>query len=291
MATKKRKKTLKKRGKILKRKREVLDKRKKNPERDLAKALYDLNKIFTSKELSRKFRIKPWQVSKYKKYRKRKPFNKKKRERILKFYDKLQRMEKGEDFRYHYRVITKKRRIVPSIKIPASRINELIERIGIKKLAREMRVKPETIKKWQKGRFIRLGLKAKEKLYRTYREYLKRLVGLFFLQEAFLPKHKRRRKAYCYIKYYKTFFGTKNEFKNYIEDKEYFRLQDSLIGERGRFNEVETGNFLNYLNKVRQTGDESLLRRSIEDCREFIAENFKGKGLRRLLKKVKKYEK
>ena len=45
--------------------------RKVNLDRELATALTDLNKLFTRKELSKKFKIKDRQVSEFKHYRKK----------------------------------------------------------------------------------------------------------------------------------------------------------------------------------------------------------------------------
>jgi len=260
-------------------------------DRDLAKALTDLSKVIPQKELAKKFRIKKWHISVYKEHRRRKPFDKRKRKKILQFYSKLQEVEREEDFLYHYRVVTKKKRLIPSIKLPTSKVVELVERIGVVKLAREIGVKPETVERWQKGRFLKLKLKTKERLYEIHRKYLKRWVGLFFVKEIFIPKHRKRGKSYCKIVYYKIFYGTESEFVDYVRDREYFKVEGWLIDRKRKFKGTEVQDFLEYLDEVVETKDEVLLRKSIEDCREFLTDNFKGRILSRLLKIVRIYEK
>src|SRR5271157_1659812 len=111
----KRKTSNPRRKKKIIRKKKVIEVRPKNPERELAKALSDLNKIFGRKKLAKQFRIKIWQVSAYKNYRKRKLFDKKKRLKIMSFYKKLQEPRHGEDFQYNYKIVSKKKRLVPNI--------------------------------------------------------------------------------------------------------------------------------------------------------------------------------
>lgn len=260
-----------------------------NPEKELAKALTDLNKIFTQKQLAKKFKIKSWQVSKYKKYKKRKSLPPTQRGKILRFYRKLQANRHGEDLRYFYKVTGKKRRLESSIKLPTTEINELAKRIGVKKLAKKLGVKPATIRQWKLGR-SKITAAKRNKVYELYKKSVKKLVGIFLLSEKFLPQGKKKRKSYSVMKYYKTFLGDEEEFRIYVEDQEYFGLEDSLISPKKKFGESKAANFLSHLAEVKRNSDRGLIMKSIEESKYFINDNFSGEKRKRLLKILKKYE-
>jgi len=276
-----------------KNKKKTLKTRKKNTERELSRALYDLSSIFTRKEIADKFKITERQVSVYRKYRIRKPFNKEKKGKILNFYNKLQKAKEGEDLFYHYIVTGKQRRIKPSIQIPSLIIDELAERIGVINLARRMGVSRQTIWRWRKGKFLRLSLRTKEKLHKLSISVTKKLLGLFFLQEEFVIRSKKtiKKRRYSVIRYLKVFLGTEEEFKNYINAKEYYELVDSIIGEKGKFKKEETINFMVYLKEVKKSGDSALLSTSAQAYKEFIIDNFRGKEPSILLGELNKIHK
>jgi len=267
-----------------KRKKTTLDK-------DFAKALTDLNKVFSATILGKKFKIKPWKIYYYKRYRKRKPFSKTKRKKILRFYRKLIRRKEREDFRYHYKV-TKRKRIEPVRFIAELQVKELIKEIGKEELAKRMKVKPETIERWETRKIGRLKKEHRKKLFRLY-ETIKRLAGIFFLCYQCPMKWGRRRimRTYCYIKYYPAYKGTKEGFLNLIREREWetAELEDKwryLIAPQEEFDISATIDFLRNLDKV----SEARLPESLEDCREFIEDNFKGKDRRTLLEELSKYE-
>lgn len=253
-------------------------------DRKLAKALVDLTKILSQKELAKKFKIKKWQVAAYKQYKKRKPFNKKKRAAILRFYDKIKKAEKGEDLLYHYRVVAE--RIQPILALPTSMVRELIKEIGIERLAKKMKVTPETVKRWQRGK-VRIKLKNKTRLFQVYKRYLylKKWIGLFFLSREF--KYNKRFRRYYYIHYERFFYGTKEQFYKHILDTEWGDIEiiDSLIGEKKIFKAKEVEIFLEHLERVH----EGYIKKSLKACREFLEDNFKGRILTRLLKILKEY--
>jgi len=249
-------------------------------DRKLAKALIDLNKIFPQEEIVKRFTIKKWRISAYKRYKKRKPFDKRKRRAILKFYDDILD-KKPLQRQYDYRVV--KKRVRPIVDHIVIKTRDLKTRIGIKKLAREMKVKPETITKWEKGKQIP-SFKKRQKLWQITQKYLKRLVGIFFVSKS-KPKEppKKGFEEYSIIFYQKIFYGTKKEFHNFIRIG-VVEMHDSLIGERGTFKKKEATNFLENLEEL----DKAYLRSSAEACRDFLKHNFKGAILTKLLRLLRK---
>jgi len=262
-----------------KRKKTTLDK-------DLAKALTDLNKVFSATSLGKKFKIKPWKVYYYKRYRKRKPFPKKIKGKILRFYKKLRDRKKEEDLRYHYKVV-KRKRLKPVTFIGKIKTKELIKKIGKDELAKRMGVKPKTIERWAEGRFDRVRKKTKEKLYQEYKK-IRELAGIFFLYYRFKTRWGKRRilREYCKIKYYPGFSGTKQGFLDYIREKEFYDIEEYLIAEQRKFKLLDVIKFLKNLKNVSQ----AYFIESIEDCRQFIEDNFDRKQRTKLLKNLSKYE-
>jgi len=167
---------------------------------------------------------------------------------------------------------------------------ELIKAIGKDKLAKRMKVKPETIEKWARGDFIRLREKTRKKLYRVYKT-IQKLTGIFFLCRELTAKWGRRRviRSYYFIHYEPIFYGTNEGFLDKIYEVEWkileIKKEDYLKGKRRSFTLSETLRFLKKLERV----SEAYFPESLEACREFVNDNFKGKERNKLLKKLKKY--
>ena len=212
--------------------------------RELAKALTDLSKIFTQKDLAKRFKLKPAQIRYYKRYRKVKPLAKRKRTPIISFYQKLLAKEKGEDRRYHYRVVRKRIKLAPVLF--QRKTLELLKSPEIKKLAKKEKVSPETIlakklkvsrqiiKKWAKRDVRRLKKESRQKLFRAYQKIARRLVGLFSIQREFETKWGRRMvyRSYREIVYHSYFLGSEESFKAHIYEIEYAVkvILDSFVG-------------------------------------------------------------
>jgi hypothetical protein len=262
-------------------------------QRTLAKALRDLNQFFSAKSLAKKFKIKPSQVYYYKQYRKRRPFPKEKREKIIEFWEYLKRAPKREDLIHHYKV--RKGRLKPSPSVSFEITNKVIKKVGVEKLAKRLRVKPETVKRWQEKGTLGSSLKIKKKIFQKFQKYYKRWVGLFFIREKFKVRGKKEPEGYCKIVYARHFNGSKENLIDYvISHRVYGKVnknqirRDSLIADLGKFKEKKVAKFFNeYLPRVA----ESKLASSLTECYEFLKENFKGKKLERLTQILKEYEK
>jgi len=259
-------------------------KNKRILDKELVRAFTDLNRIFPQEEIAKKFKIKKWRISAYKKPKKRKPFDKRKRKEIIKFYKAIL-TQKPLYYQYDYRVV--KGRVKPIVDYTMAKTKDVKTRIEIKKLAKIMGVKPETIRRWQQGRIVRMRHKTREKLWKVHKKYLKKLDGLFFVcKRTFKKLAKKEFKLYCYIFYYKNSYGTKEEFYEAIRIA-VVELRDSLIAERGKFKEEDVISFLANLKDV----SKAYKRSSIEMWREFLKRNFKGVSLTRLLAMLKRYDK
>lgn len=298
MATRQARKKSKKKG-------SVKPKKKIAPQRTLAKALTDLNKLFTRKELSRKFKVKPNKVSLYKHYKKGRE-KLKSQDKILRFYRKLQSNKHNEKLKYFYRTVGQDRRIEPSRNIPAAKISDLIEKLGydkktkkviwsrgIKRTAKQLGVSVGTVRRWSKGRTGRIKKKKREKLGRVIRKKLRALYGIFFLAEDFLPKGKRRNIEYHRMLYYRNFHGNKTSFRAFVGEQTIYGIEKSLIAERGKFSKREANDFLDYLKEIRmeyrRTNNERLIAESVESCIQFVNDNFKGGERLRMIRKIRKY--
>jgi len=262
-----------------------IDKRIRNPERDLAKALTDLNKIFTTKELAKKFGIKTWQVSRYKKYRKRKPFDKRKREQILKFYKDIIERKKGLDYKYGYRII--RGRVQPILDYDIIKVKELVDEIGVEKLAKKIGVSPYTIRRWMTGGLLRFTNEARKKIDRLHQKTFLKLAGIFFLSQGFEIAGGEELAHYKYIHYQENFKGSQDEFLNYIHSSErgFPDIIDFLIAQKGKFGKEKAKQFLRHLGRVSSAHKE----KSYQNCRLFVKHNFKGTTQSQLLKLIRKY--
>jgi hypothetical protein len=268
-------------------------KKEKKIDRPLAKSLRDLNQFFSAKELSKKFKIKPWQVYYYKKYSKRKPFDLKKRKKIIEFWEYLKKAPKREDLIYQYRVI--KGRLKPSPSVSFEITKKTIDKVGIEKLTKKLKVSPETIKKWAERGTLYSKKEIKKKLFREFEKHYRRWVGLFFICEYFKERGKKEPKEYCKIIYARHFNGSKENLIDYVVSQKTFGKIDrnqlkkfSLITDIGKFKEKQVEKFFRkYLPQVSPTK----LTSSLNECYDFLKENFKGKILDRLTKILKEYEK
>jgi len=261
-------------------------------QRILAKALRDLNQFFSAKDLAKKFKIKPSQVYYYKQYRKRKPLDKRKREKIIEFWEYLKRAPKREDLIYHYKV--RQGRLKPSPSVSFEITNKVINKVGVKKLAKKLKVKPETIKRWQEKGTLGSSKKIKKKIFQEFQRHYRRWVGLFFIREKFKVRGKKEPEGYCKIVYARHFNGSKENLIDYVISHRVFGEVDksqirrcSIIADLGEFKERKVARFFDeYLPKV----DKSKLVSSLNECYSFLEENFKGKKLERLIKILKEYE-
>ena len=262
-------------------------------QRILAKALRDLNQFFSAKELARKFKIKPSQVYYYKQYRKRKPLDEKKRKKIIEFWEYLKRAPKREDLIYHYRV--RGGRLKPSPSVSFEITNKVINEVGIEKLAKILKVKPETIRRWQEKGTLGSNKKIKEKIFQEFQKRHRRWAGLFFICKQYKVKRKKEFEEYCEIIYARNFNGSKESLIDWVAknitygfvDRKQLK-KDSLIADLGKFKERKVIRFFNeYLPKV----DKSKLNSSLTQCYEFLKENFKGKKLEKLTEILKQYGK
>jgi hypothetical protein len=268
-------------------------KTKKILDRQLAKALRDLNQFFTAKEISKKFKIKPWQVYSYKKYRKRKPLPKAKRDKIIEFWEYLKKASKREDLLYQYRVV--KGRLKPSPSVSFEITKKTIDKVGIEKLAKRLKVRPETVKRWAERGTLYSKKEIKKKLFKEFQKYYRRWVGLFFICEYFRERGKKEPKGYCRIVYARHFNGSKEDLIDYVIANKTFGevnrnqlKKDSLIADIGKFKEKQVENFFRkYLPRVSPTK----LTSSLNECYDFLKENFKGEALDRLTAILKEYEK
>ncbi len=278
--------------------------KKENPDRELARAFTDLTRVFSKKELEKRFKITGHQISTYKRYRKRKPFESKKRRKVLLFYRKLQASKHNEKIRFNYDTRGKKRRLFASKGIPTRKVQSLVKRkgVGIKRLAKEMGVSPDTVRRWSRGKG-KLTTKQKNRLYRLSRKYYAHLNGLFFLRlrdEYQKKSWQGRQRGYSLIKYYNGhFYGSESELRGFvIEDNQTSTLIDELIVPRGKPTggrigpkERRASSFFNHLSEVKAAGDYALLQRSLINSREFVHANFKGSAAGRLLRKIRRYGK
>ena len=298
MATRQARKKSKKKG-------GVKPKKKIASQRTLAKALTDLNKLFTRKELSKKFKVKPGKISLYKRYKKGRG-NIKNQGKILRFYRKLQSNKHNEKLKYFYRTVGKDRRIEPSRNIPAAEINDLIEKLGydrktkkvvwskgVKLTAKQLGVSAGTVRRWSKGRTGRIKKRKRERLRKVARKKLKVLYGIFFLAEDFLPKQKKRYIEYHRILYYPNHPGNKTSFRAYVGQQTIYGVEDSLIAQRGKFSKEKANGFLDYLKQIRmeykRTNNERLIAESVESCIQFVNDNFKGRERLIMIRKIRKY--
>lgn len=257
--------------------------KKVNPERELAKALKDLGKIFPKKTLGRQFKIKPWQVSLYAKYKKRKPLPKKKQKAIMAFYKKLQRTKHHEDLRYAYSV-SRAGRITPVKWIPAAEVLDLIRKQGVKKTAKTLNVSQDTVLRWKSGRFTRIKAKNREKLFKArQRSVHAGLDGIFFLQrDRFQSGDNYFYASYSFIEFQSNLLMTRDEFLVYMQNKNYFRIKDSAIKTRYKFTEAEATRFIDHLATVKSHGDPALFQDSVYAINSFIDREFSGKVRERL---------
>jgi transcriptional regulator with XRE-family HTH domain len=253
--------------------------------RKLGKIFVDLNKLFTIKELSQKFKIPEWKIYRLKKFRKVKLPPRKTIEKVYRFYNQLQKRKRKEDLLHHYTI--ERKRIKPAKRLGIRQIKKLIEKYGIEGTAKKLKVSPLTIKRWEKGIPKRIKTEYREKIFELYREITKKLVGIFLIAVRFPQKRGRFSAPYRYITYEHYFNGTEEEFYFYISTKAYgeIMIEDSLIEEVKKFTFKEAKDFLKNLKKV----DAPFFSRSFKACQEFIEENFTGKTKTRLLKELEKY--
>jgi hypothetical protein len=156
-------------------------------------------------------------------------------------------------------------------------------------------VKPETVKRWAERGTLYSKKEIKKKLFREFQKHYRRWVGLFFICEYFKERGRKEPKEYCKIVYARHFNGSKEDLIDYVITHKTFGeidrnqlKKDSLIADIGKFKEKRVENFFRkYLPKVSPTK----LTSSLNECYNFLKENFKGKALERLTKILKEYEK
>lgn len=267
-------------------------KRERKLDRKLAKALTDLNKIFSQEDLAKKFKLKKHQIRYYKQYRKRKPLSPKKREAIIRFWQKLKKQKKKETQQYHYRVV--RGRIQPHYAPAYRQIDALIKKYRTpERLAKELKVSVQTAKRWIKKDFKRLKKENREKVYRLYKEITKRWAGLFFIGR--ISTRRRKERIYTYIKYFRNYYGAEDDFLMAVYDIEVgeewrakleIRIIDQLIAEERKFKVGDAKRFFEHLKEV----SEGKFRESLENCKAFVKEQFTGKTRDNLLKELRRYE-
>ena len=296
---------------------------KKEYDKALARALVELNKIFTLKELEKKFTVKASLLSKYKRKKILKPLKKDKAKEIKKYYQKLIRRENLEDLEYSYDVRNYK--IKPVLRIAITRIKELEEviiktmtmrgfarRIGVpiktirkwsenkikkameryaeKKVAEKLGVSYRTIRRWKKNKVKRIQPKYIRRLHEIHTKTIKPMTGIFL----FTSFNKRAEKDYDYFVYESDFWGTEKTFIETItrrESERGARLKDYIIKKKGyKFSIDEAEEYIQYLKKTKYISKKHY-ENNKRTITTFIHDNFKGAELKTLMKKLRKHAK
>ncbi len=274
---------------------------KRTFDRDIARAVTDLNKILSQEEISKKFNIPKWKITpyKYKKKRKLRPLNEKTRKKILKFYNEVLASKDRANYRYSFRADRRKirigigryksiKRIKPTISPTVFKVQNLIELVGIKELAKKMGVKPATVIRWKRGNFKRLRVKTLRNLHKLIQKLTKKISGIFIISKEIRVKDKIVK--YKFILYEEGFHGSEERFLEWVHyrDVNIADVPDCLIARKGRFPEEKATAFLEEnLPKI----SKNYLASSIENCRAFVRGNFKGKTLNKLRGIIRKHAK
>jgi hypothetical protein len=248
--------------------------------RKLGKIFVDLNKLFTIKEISQKFKIPEWKIQRLKKYRKVKLPEPKKISKVYRFYNQLLKRKRKEDLLHHYTV--EKGRIKPIKRLGRKQLQKLIKEYDIEGTTEKLGVSTLTIKRWEKELPKRMKLEYRERLFKEFKEITEAKAGIFFLQ-----KLRGEKPLYAFIIYTHYFNGTEEEFEFYISTKVWgpIMILDSLIASPKHFDFEEAKEFLKHLEEV----DRAHFRSSRKACKEFIEENFTGRKKQKLLAELKKY--
>lgn len=263
-------------------KRPTQDRKAANQGREVSKALHDLTLIFTRAELSRRFHVRPGDITRYRVYHGPKPFDYATRRRILGYYKTLQQRKRGQDFRYSYHVVGKYRRLRPAFWVSTQEVNDLIKEVGIKKASKQLGVTTRTIQRWKNGEFKRLKPRHQRKLYKVHKKkFPEKLDGVFYLispeDEKFERGKGRRYHHYAFIAFYKNNEGDEKGFLRYVQNDNYYKADDYIIEEPKHFSEKEASTFIEHMEGVQKTHNEKLIRMSIDALREFVDTEFESK--------------
>lgn len=268
-------------------------------QRQLARALTDLNRILTQKDIAKRFRITRGQVSRWKKYKKQTLPSKKKQDQIISFYWKLLATKKNEDIKYKY--VVQRRRIVPIMGISQRQIRDIIQKYGtdkktkkfsesqgIKKAAKKFGVSTSTIRRWVRGKFPKKKSRQRKKLNELHKKaYRIAYDGIFLLSSNdFHKKNSLRTVEYYKIEFVSNVVGPKAELMNYARGGNMFAVHDSIVARPRKFKEKDASQFIENLKKKRKLSVK--FNESVNQMIEFVEREFRGKSKQKLMRKIRR---